>query len=164
MKKYNNWGIDMDGLSMTDPVKYRKINYVLNDKGTTKEDFLDKVETVPLEYAYDLADTGPTAENEVSAKQLKSTITEVLATLTAREERVLRMRFGIDLPTDFELEEVGLVVEKVVDIVKTNETIQPFGSLAPTGILGTLFLEGRLTSVFDFKQILTHLESAKGVA
>lgn len=64
----------------------------------------------------------------------------------------------------YELEEVGLVVEKVVDIVKTNETIQPFGSLAPTGILGTLFLEGRLTSVFDFKQILTHLESAKGVA
>ena len=107
MKKYNNWGIDMDGLSMTDPVKYRKINYVLNDKGTTKEDFLDKVETVPLEYAYDLADTGPTAEDEFSAKQLKSTITEVLATLTAREERVLRMRFGIDLPTDFELEEVG---------------------------------------------------------
>ena len=106
MKKYNNWGIDMDGLSMTDPTRYRKINYVLNDKGKTNEDFLDK-ETVSLDYAYDLADTGPTAEDEVSAKQLKSTITEVLATLTAREERVLRMRFGIDLPTDFELEEGG---------------------------------------------------------
>jgi RNA polymerase primary sigma factor len=31
----------------------------------------------------------------------------VLATLTAREERVLRMRFGIGMNTDHTLEEVG---------------------------------------------------------
>jgi RNA polymerase sigma factor (sigma-70 family) len=107
MKKYKNWGIDMDGLSMTDPVRYRKINAVLTGKNCVKKDLLDVADMVPEEYAYNLADTGLTVEEEVSAKQLKSTITEVLATLTAREERVLRMRFGIDLPTDFELEEVG---------------------------------------------------------
>jgi len=25
MKKYKNWGIDMDGLSMTDPERYRRL-------------------------------------------------------------------------------------------------------------------------------------------
>lgn len=38
---------------------------------------------------------------------LKDTTTRVLATLTAREEKVLRMRFGIGLQTDHTLEEVG---------------------------------------------------------
>ena len=33
MKKYKNRGIDMDGPSMTDPERYRKINAVLTDKG-----------------------------------------------------------------------------------------------------------------------------------
>ena len=106
MKKYNNWGIDMDGLSMTDPVKYRKINYVLTNKGITKEDFLDK-ETVPLEYVLDLADDGPTAEDAVNLSELKTEITKILAKLTPREERVLRKRFGIGLDTDYTLEEIG---------------------------------------------------------
>ncbi|MDR1488577.1 MAG: RNA polymerase sigma factor RpoD [Holosporales bacterium] len=38
---------------------------------------------------------------------LKDTTTRVLATLTLREEKVLRMRFGIGLQTDHTLEEVG---------------------------------------------------------
>ncbi len=38
---------------------------------------------------------------------LKSSTTKVLATLTPREERVLRMRFGIGMNTDHTLEEVG---------------------------------------------------------
>uniref|UniRef100_UPI0029057187 sigma-70 domain-containing protein n=1 Tax=Microvirga yunnanensis TaxID=2953740 RepID=UPI0029057187 len=39
---------------------------------------------------------------------LRETTTRMLATLTPREERVLRMRFGIGLNTDHTLEEVGL--------------------------------------------------------
>ena len=39
---------------------------------------------------------------------LRETTTRVLASLTAREERVLRMRFGIGMNTDHTLEEVGL--------------------------------------------------------
>jgi RNA polymerase primary sigma factor len=39
---------------------------------------------------------------------LRETTTQVLASLTAREERVLRMRFGIGVNTDHTLEEVGL--------------------------------------------------------
>ncbi|MBX7496005.1 RNA polymerase sigma factor RpoD [Qipengyuania sp. 6B39] len=38
---------------------------------------------------------------------LKETVTRVLASLTPREERVLRMRFGIGMNTDHTLEEVG---------------------------------------------------------
>ena len=46
--------------------------------------------------------------DEVVAKnQLKEKITSILSTLTPREERVIRMRFGIGLNTDYTLEEVG---------------------------------------------------------
>ena len=38
---------------------------------------------------------------------LRNTTTKILATLTPREERVLRMRFGIGMNTDHTLEEVG---------------------------------------------------------
>jgi len=107
MKFRKNGNIDMDGLSVTDPEKYRKINAVLTERDK-KKDFLDMVDTIPLEYVYNLADTArPTAEDELSAKELKSTITEALSTLTPREERVLRKRFGIGLATDYTLEEIG---------------------------------------------------------
>ena len=107
MKKYKNWGIDMGGLSMTDPERYRKINYVLNDKGV-HIDLLDVVETVSLDYAYDLADEGMSPEEETILSELKSKTTSVLSSLTAREERVLRMRFGIGVK-DHTLEEIGNV-------------------------------------------------------
>ena len=42
-----------------------------------------------------------------SQANLKETVTRVLASLTPREERVLRMRFGIGMNTDHTLEEVG---------------------------------------------------------
>ncbi len=38
---------------------------------------------------------------------LKETCSKILSSLTPREERVLRMRFGIDMSTDHTLEEVG---------------------------------------------------------
>ena len=42
-----------------------------------------------------------------SNRNLRETTTRVLASLTPREERVLRMRFGIGMNTDHTLEEVG---------------------------------------------------------
>ena len=107
MKKYKNWGIDMGGLSMTDPERYRKINYVLNDKGV-HIDLLDVVETVSLDYAHDLADEGKSPEEETILSELKKKTTSVLSSLTAREERVLRMRFGMGVK-DHTLEEIGNV-------------------------------------------------------
>lgn len=106
MKKYKSRGIDFGGLSLTDPEKYRKIYDVLSERGV-KEDLLDIVDTVPLEYAYDLADDAPDAEDVVATAELKKVVTEVLSTLKPREEYVLRKRFGIGLAKEYTLEEVG---------------------------------------------------------
>ena len=105
MRKYNKSGVDMSGLSMTDPVRYRKIYAVLNDKGV-KEDVLD-MDTIPLEYSYALSDAGKSPEEEVFLSELKRSVTYVLSYLTAREERVIRKRFGIGLNKDETLEEIG---------------------------------------------------------
>ena len=106
IRKYNKRGPDLAGLSQTDPEKYRKINAVLTEKGK-KKDFLDRVETIPLEYVYDLVDDGPSPEDNAILSELKTVTTEALAKLKPREERVLRKRFGIGLPTDYTLEEIG---------------------------------------------------------
>ncbi|MBM3590450.1 MAG: RNA polymerase sigma factor RpoD [Alphaproteobacteria bacterium] len=42
-----------------------------------------------------------------SHSKLKELISQILSSLTAREERVLRMRFGVGMVTDHTLEEVG---------------------------------------------------------
>ena len=44
----------------------------------------------------------------IAKKQIKDKITQALTYLTPREERVLRMRFGVGMNTDHTLEEVGL--------------------------------------------------------
>ena len=106
MKKYNNWGIDMDGLSMTDPERYRKINYVLNDRGV-HTDLLDTVETVSLDNVYDLADDGPSPEDAMFETELKAVPSRILLKLTPREERVLRRRFGINV-NDAKLNDIGI--------------------------------------------------------
>ena len=120
MKMYKNWGIDMDGLSMTDPVRYRKINAVLAEKGK-KKDLLDMVETVPLESAYYLVDKGPSPEDVAYLSELKTAATAALATLTPREERVLRKRFGIGLPTDYTLEEVAKELSVISERIRQIE-------------------------------------------
>jgi RNA polymerase primary sigma factor len=45
--------------------------------------------------------------NAAIQANLRETTTRVLSSLTPREERVLRMRFGIGMNTDHTLEEVG---------------------------------------------------------
>jgi len=97
---------NFNGMSMSDPERYHKINAVLNEKGK-KEDLLDRVETVPLEYVYDIVDNGPTPEDSAILSELKTVATVVLATLKPKEERVLRKRFGIGLPVGYTLEEIG---------------------------------------------------------
>lgn len=122
MKKYKNRGIDMDGLSMTDPERYRKINAVLTDKGV-KEDLLDIVETIPLEYAYGLADDAPDAEDTAYVTELKKVVTEILLMLTPREERVIRRRFGIGV-NDATREDIGQ------DFSVTRERISQIEAMA----------------------------------
>jgi RNA polymerase primary sigma factor len=49
----------------------------------------------------------PTPMQSVYQSMLKEKIDEVLSTLTPREARILRLRFGLDTGTPFTLEEVG---------------------------------------------------------
>lgn len=53
------------------------------------------------------ADTTESAFDMVSYKELQERFRDILTTLTPREERVLRMRFGIGLDSDHTLESVG---------------------------------------------------------
>ena len=68
---------------------------------------IEMTDAVPLEYAHDLADEGMSPEEETMLSELKKTTTRVLTGgLKAREERVLRMRFGMGVK-EHTLEEVG---------------------------------------------------------
>lgn len=69
-------------------------NPIGEEDGSCLSDFIeDKNAVLPIEEAIKFS--------------LRETTTRALSTLTAREERVLRLRFGIGLPTDYTLEEVG---------------------------------------------------------
>jgi RNA polymerase primary sigma factor len=55
-----------------------------------------------------IEDTDGVSPDEATIKQsLRANLDQVLSTLSPREERVLRMRFGIDTAVDLTLEEVG---------------------------------------------------------
>ena len=55
-----------------------------------------------------IEDTSIVSPSEAATEiGLSETVRDVLAGLTPREAKVLRMRFGIDLTTDHTLEEVG---------------------------------------------------------
>ena len=47
------------------------------------------------------------ADTATNAEGLSESTREILSSLTPREAKVLRMRFGIDMNTDHTLEEVG---------------------------------------------------------
>ena len=112
---------NFNGMSMSDPERYRKINAVLNEKGK-KEDLLDKVETVPLEYVYDLVDDGPSPEDSAILSELKTVATVMLGTLKPKEEWVLRKRFGIGLPTNYTFEEIGQEFSVTKERIRQIET------------------------------------------
>ncbi len=82
----------------------------------------------------------PSPMDEAEEQHLKSETLRLLATLTPREEKILRMRFGIGEKTDHTLEEVGkdfnLTRERIrqieakalkkLQVPEKNETLKPF--------------------------------------
>ena len=86
----------------TDPSRYSAICKIL-----AEEEMEEGYETVPLEYSYDLADDGPSPEDAVFETELKAVTSRILSTLTPREERVLRRRFGINV-NDAKLNDIGI--------------------------------------------------------
>lgn len=75
-----------DPVSMESPVG--------DDAESTLGDFIEDTNTL-------------TPEQQVSLGKLGEAITEALEDLTVREAKVLRMRFGLGLNTDYTLEEIG---------------------------------------------------------
>jgi RNA polymerase primary sigma factor len=49
----------------------------------------------------------PAPSQAVEAEALSEQVSEVLSSLTPREEKVVRMRYGIGEPTTYSLEEIG---------------------------------------------------------
>jgi RNA polymerase primary sigma factor len=69
-------------------------NQISEDGESTFADFLEDTNTL-------------TPEQSLDRDQLKNSLEKALETLTPREAKVLRMRFGIGLGTDHTLEEIG---------------------------------------------------------
>lgn len=63
----------------------------------------------------------PNPETQVIFSDLKEQLDKVLATLTPREEKVIRMRFGIGEKQDYTLEEVGQVFEVTRERIRQIE-------------------------------------------
>ncbi|MGB1360953.1 MAG: RNA polymerase sigma factor RpoD, partial [Alphaproteobacteria bacterium] len=71
-------------------------------------DFIEDTNAIsPLEYAIQ--------------NSLRETVTRILSSLTPREERVLRMRFGVSMPQDHTLEEVGQKFEVTRERIRQIE-------------------------------------------
>jgi len=73
-------------------------------KGFKKHTFEVKIEEEKL---LQIINPAENQEIKVIEQEVKSKLYEILSTLTPREEKILRMRFGIGMNTDHTLEEVG---------------------------------------------------------
>lgn len=83
-------------------------NQISEDGESTFADFIEDTNTL-------------TPEQEMEKKQLKVSIEEAFKTLTPREAKVLRMRFGIGLGTDHTLEEIGSQFEVTRERIRQIE-------------------------------------------
>ena len=70
----------------------------------------DTYETVDPETIEALIERG-TAENIYEAAEFKEVMKDILDSLTRRERKVLRLRFGIGMNHDHSLEEVGKIMD-----------------------------------------------------
>jgi RNA polymerase primary sigma factor len=85
--------------------KIRKIMKIAKDPVSLESPVGDDEESTICDFIEDKNAVLPV--DAAIQSNLKDITTRVLATLTPREERVLRMRFGIGMNTDHTLEEVG---------------------------------------------------------
>ena len=85
--------------------KIRKIMKIAKDPVSLENPVGDDEESTICDFIEDKSAVLPI--NAAIQSNLKEITTRVLSTLTPREERVLRMRFGIGMNTDHTLEEVG---------------------------------------------------------
>ena len=87
-------------------------------------------------------------EQTMIKEQLKSTLDDLLSTLTEREAKVLRMRFGIGLGTDHTLEEIGVQFDVTRERIRQIESkaLQKLRNNPKAGVL-KYFYEGKIVDV-----------------
>lgn len=113
-------------------------NQVSDDGESTFADFIEDTNTL-------------TPEQTMERDQLKATLEEALETLTPREAKVLRMRFGIGVGTDHTLEEIGNQFEVTRERIRQIEAkaLQKLRANVKSEKLKTFF-EGKVDqSLFD---------------
>ena len=88
-----------------DEVKVRKVLKIAKEPISMETPIGDDEDSHLGDFIEDSSISSPV--DEATAQGLKEATREVLANLTEREAKVLKMRFGIDMPTDHTLEEVG---------------------------------------------------------
>ena len=118
-KKYNNIGRDLNGLSVENPQLYRWwYRDVKNDEtpmygSKYKKDAVQvPIEDVEEE-TYELS--------ESFDYEVKNAISQVLLTLSPKEERIIRMRYGIGMNTTHTLEEIGQVFSLTRESIRKYE-------------------------------------------
>ena len=85
--------------------KVRKVMRIAKDPLSLETPIGDDEDSHLIDFIPEVNDTSPL--NQTSGDDLSSRVKEALSALSAREVKVLCMRFGIDMPVDYTLEEVG---------------------------------------------------------
>jgi RNA polymerase primary sigma factor len=88
-----------------DEAKVRKVLKIAKEPISMETPIGDDEDSHLGDFIEDTSITGPV--EAATAEGLREATREVLANLTPREAKVLKMRFGIDMATDHTLEEVG---------------------------------------------------------
>ncbi|MEW9150744.1 sigma-70 domain-containing protein [Acinetobacter indicus] len=88
-----------------DEVKVRKVLKIAKEPISMETPIGDDEDSHLGDFIEDSNITSPV--DAATSEGLKEATREVLENLTEREAKVLKMRFGIDMPTDHTLEEVG---------------------------------------------------------
>jgi RNA polymerase primary sigma factor len=113
-------------------------NQISEDGESTFADFLEDTNTL-------------TPEQAMEREQLKDTLKEMFKGLTAREAKVLRMRFGIEMGTDHTLEEIGNQFDVTRERIRQIEAkaIQKLRQNAKEGSPLRSFYEGYIKQLND---------------
>ena len=102
-----------------DEVKVRKVLKIAKEPISMETPIGDDEDSHLGDFIEDSSISSPV--DEATAQGLKEATREVLANLTEREAKVLKMRFGIDMSTDHTLEEVGKQFDVTRDRIRQIE-------------------------------------------
>ena len=95
--------------------KYKTPKYIKNDALNKKTINIDSIDSNELIYEE--------PKSRFTSPELQKAITQSLMRLSPREEKVLRMRFGIGMMSDYTLEEVGQVFSVTRERIRTIEAV-----------------------------------------